>query len=267
MKYLLLTFCFLLLIPRVTVCQFDAKITGVDFTMENNRIVVTYSITNYLPRQVFNISLKFITEDNRTIIPKSVFGDIGPGIPGGVNKSIVWNFENELLEFQGTLKAVVSVVVPVAAVPDWSKVFPEKKKERGMGGPGYVGLSMIFPGLGGYFVEKNTSRAIAYNVLAASVMASIIVHNVKLQDFEDQYSAASSTQKPLIQPEIDKTEETLQKAYIAYGVIWISDIIWVTYRGFKNQKTRALGYKDYSENRIIINYWNNQFTAGYRLNF
>jgi hypothetical protein len=253
--------------PLNTSGQFDAKITGVDFRLENNNIIVTYSITDYLPNQVFTIHLKFIAGDNKTITATSVIGDVGPGIYGGKDKTIIWDVGRDLPYFNGILKAVVSVIIPPKTSNDFSKVFPTATKERGTGGPGYVGLSFLFPGTGGYFVEKNSSRAIGYNVLAAAVLTSIIVHNVKLSDLNKQYDAASSAQKPSIQSDIDKTEETLKTAYIAYAVIWGTDLLWVAFKGVKNQKEKALRNRGYSSNGIILGYSNNRLTAGYRFTF
>jgi hypothetical protein len=264
MKSVLSIVIIFLLTYNTSVCQIYPLISEVDFRIENNQVVVNYSISNYQQGQSITIRLIFLTGDNKQIIPSpaNMLGDIGPGVPGGANKSIVWNIGNDNIEYTGMLKAVVQIVQTSQPVADMAKEFPAAEKERGTGGPGYAGLSIIFPGLGGYFVEKNTSRAIGYNVIAAAVLTSIIVHKVKLTDLKDQFSSAPPAQQTVIQSDIDKTEETLQKALIAYGFLWVSDILWVGFKGVKNKKTKELNY-----NRFTLEYSNNTLLAGYRVRF
>ena len=66
-------------------------ITDVDFRIENEKVVVTYSILNYLPGQLFNIRLTFQTPESRIIIPVSVSGDV----TGNVTELCKCNFHGE----------------------------------------------------------------------------------------------------------------------------------------------------------------------------
>lgn len=250
MKSLLISIYFFTITSFAALCQSNAKITDVDFLVEGGNIVVKYCIRNYLPGEIFFIRLTFVTGDNKILEPKTLAGDVGPGIPGG-DKLIVWDIGKDKLEITGTLKAVVTIVSSSFAGNDQPVEFQSKPKEKQLGGPAYAGLSMILPGTGGYFVEKNHTRAIVFNILGGVVLASVITQTIELGK----------------DPTNDQAERNLNQAVITYAAIWLTDVIWVTAKGFKNLKARNRSNTSNNHGGFTLNYTGNNLMAGYRLNF
>jgi hypothetical protein len=250
MKSAIITFCLFLITFYTAVCQSNAKITDVDFLVEGGNIVVKYCIREYQPEEIFFIRLTFVTGDNKTIEPKTLAGDVGPGIKGG-DKLIVWDIGSDRLEITGSLKAVVTIVSSSFIKTEQPADFPSKPREKQLGGPGYAFLSLILPGTGGYFVEKSKARAIIFNILGAIVLTSVITQSI-------EYSK---------NPDNDQALTNRNQAAITYMAIMVSDVIWVTYKGFKNQKARTQGYGAYNRSGFTLNYTGNSLMAGYRFNF
>jgi hypothetical protein len=242
-------------------CQTNASITNVDFRIENNKIVVVYSITGYQPGELFSIGLSFVTGDFKSVFPSSVYGDIGPDIPGGVNKSIVWNIEQDKFVLTGSLKAVVTILSSTFAQAGQSAKTQTQPPKKPLGGPGYAFLSMLLPGTGGYFVEANKTRAIVFNVVGGAVLISVISAGIQVNNLNKQYDAASPADKPAIQSEIDYAEQWFRDAGTAYALIWVTDVLWVAYKGGRNK------YKQRTGTGMTINYSNNRLLAGYRVTF
>jgi hypothetical protein len=267
MKYFQLS-CFLLLfILNECLCQFDAKITGVDFRTENNKIIITYDISDYLPDQVFNITLKFISDDSKTIIPKAVYGDIGTGITGGIKKTIVWDAARDISDFRGMMKAMVSVVIPAAKEQAAQSGFAGKQDKQFRGKPDLAVLSAVFPGLGGYFVDRNKTRSIIYNATAAGIIGYMIHLGNLRKSYEKDRETATPAEIAEIDDKIDKTEKGFGIAGAVYAGVWLTDMIYVLPKSIKMKKARLQGYSPYSEFILDIDDAGNGFIAGCRLNF
>jgi hypothetical protein len=252
MKSFLISLFLFTLTSLTAVCQSNAKITDVDFLVEGGNIIVKYGISDYQPGELFFIRLTFVTGDNKTIVPSTLSGDNGPDINGGNNKLIVWDIGKDQIEITGTLKAVVTILSSTFTRNDQSKNYQSRPKEKQLGGPGYAALSLILPGTGGYFVEKSKARAVIFNILGAIVLTSVITQSIELSK----------------DPTNDQAERNRNQAAITYAAIMVTDVIWVAYKGFRNQKeNRTKGYSGYNGSGFTLNYADHKFMAGYRINF
>jgi hypothetical protein len=252
MKRALISLYIFLLTSLTAPCQTNARITDVDFLVENGNIVVKYCIREYRPGEIFFIRLTFITGDNKTIVPGTLYGDVGMDVNGGDNKLIVWDIGKDQLEVTGTLKAVVTILSSTFNQTDQPVTYQSKPKEKKLGGPGYAFLSLILPGTGGYFVEKSKARAVIFNILGAIVLTSVITQSIELSK----------------DPTNDQTERNRNQAAITYAAFMVTDVIWVAYKGFRNQKeNRTKGLSGYNRSGFTLNYANNKLMAGYRINF
>jgi hypothetical protein len=91
MRSSIIFFLTIILFCQPCICQTKAKITDVDLNLEDRYIVVNYSIVGSLPKEQMTIELRFITENNESIIPKTVNGDVGTKLFGDGTKSIQWD--------------------------------------------------------------------------------------------------------------------------------------------------------------------------------
>jgi hypothetical protein len=115
---------FILLLPQfVAISQTKAKITEVDFSQIGGTIVVTYNIINAPANELYVINLMFVNDIAMVILPKTVSGDVGDSIPGGMNKKIIWELSRDHDNLFGNFQAFVSI----------ASVTKMEKKSRGPG--------------------------------------------------------------------------------------------------------------------------------------
>lgn len=93
---LLISFCFLSLTKTF------AQVTVIENTklqLENENLIITYDIggTNTLEK----VWLEIKTTSGKTIIAKTLNGDIGENISSGKNKRIIWNMKADNIDLQG----------------------------------------------------------------------------------------------------------------------------------------------------------------------
>lgn len=257
MKRAIITLFITLITFSAAVAQTFAKITDVDFRIENNKIVVTYSITNYNPGEIFITRLTFITGDNKAIVPVSVTGDIGPpGITGGPGKYIVWDVEKDKVEISGSLKAIVNFVTPDFGYPGPTNVSPENQKGKKLGGPSYAILSFFVPGLGGYFVDEKIGRSLVVTTLGLGTIGGMIYWGSEAQKFDNAGNDV----------EYDKATKAFQTLAVLYTGIIIYDVIYVLGKGSKNVKARSSSYY-YPASGAYLSYTNKGLKIGYRMTF
>jgi len=269
LKILVLTFYFLS--GGMMTGQTAATITDVDFKLENNLIVINYSITGALNNGIFEIGLYFVTESGQYIVPVSVSGDIGKNIMAGSVKTIYWDIDNDRLEVSGVLKAVVTIISSQAPVIEPFGGVTQVRGEKPLGGPGYAFLSFVVPSLGGYFVERKKTRPIIFSVTEATLAVHLLNLNGKIKQYEADLDnpSISMTEYNKISEELTAAEDNYYRSMATFSLIWVTDIIWVLIKGSQNMKqgkTKGTQSNYYSDG-INLNYSGNQFCIGYRITF
>lgn len=242
----------LIMVPQAMPGQTNVKITDVNFWLDNKQIIVEYNIVNGSPDDRFTIGLKFVTENDQVIIPKSVTGDIGKNIEAGKGKTISWDFVTDRLAFSGNLKAVITVIPSLAH----------------SGGPEYALLSLVVPGLGGYFVEKNKVRSIITTIGTVGLMTYGIIEKTKANRYYTDYKSSSDIQD--IRMLYDKANSAHHKYFIATRIaamVWIADIVWVAYRGSRNKNEKKPVQRISSGTGFTLNCQYNELQLGYRITF
>jgi hypothetical protein len=277
MKKLIFLLIIFISFHKAVLCQTNAKITNVNFELENNSIVVTYNISGYSPDQIFTISLKFLTEANQEIIPKTITGDVGDNIKGEGIKTITWDIVADKLEVSGVLRASVSIIkseikttakaeISNAAKPEIKTEKPLTTKSRG--GPLNALLSVPVPGLGGYFVGKDKIRPALTTVSTIGLLTFGIIQKSKAKKYYSDYE--KSVDYDQIQSLYDKANKANHASYILTGIaitIWASDIVLVAYKGFKNKKGTQPGKHSFSGGNVRVYYVNNGMQIGYQIIF
>ncbi len=270
MRSKLLILIFFFLSGGILSGQTSATITDVDFRLENNQIVVTYSITGALKNEVFVIGLYFEAESGRKIIPVSVSGDIGKNIIAGSVKTIYWNIDNDNLEVSGELKAVVAIVSSQVPFIEPFVEAPKIKGEKPLGGPGYAFFSFVVPSLGGYFVERKKTRPVIFSV----TQGTLLIHSINLTNKIDKYeadldNASSQAEINDLNEKISTAEDNYYKSVATFGLLWVTDIIWVAIKGTRNMnqgKTKGKQRNYYSDG-IRLDYNGDRICLGYKITF
>jgi hypothetical protein len=252
MKSLIFLFLTILAFQITGIGQTKAKINAVDFYLDGNYIVVNYTITGSLPKEHMTIELRFITEENKLIIPQTVTGDVGNNRYRDGIKTIRWDIVTDQIIVSGNLKAIVTITS--------SKIL--------YGAPSNALLSVVVPGLGGYFVEKNKIRSIATTISTLGLLG----YGITQKNLSDKYYAEynESTQPSDIENLYNKANNAHHKYFISTRVaagIWIFDIIWVTIRGIQNKKESESYYGAFNGDGFGLNYVNNGLQLKYSISF
>jgi hypothetical protein len=232
--------------------QTKAKITDVDFNLEERYIVVNYNLTGTLPKEQLTIELKFITENNEVISPKTVTGDIGTKVFGDGSKTILWDLVADQVLLSGNLKATINIT--------YSKIL--------YSGASNAFLSVFIPGLGGYFVDKHKGRAVLTTISTIGLMGYGISQKIQADKYYNDYK--NSTLPLEMDGLYSKANDYNHKYYtttrIAAG-IWALDIIWVTFKGLHNRKEAKNAYSAFTTDGLRLNYVNNSMQLGYSVTF
>lgn len=200
---------------------YSQQIENVDFKVEDNFVIVTYDLVNCPSRELYDIKLKVIYNNN-TIVPSSVNGDLKK-VHAGKNKKIEWNVLSDKSELKGKIQVMVEI----------SHTFSTKITD----GPSNMFLSILVPGLGVKNVTGGTQSGFtrtlgAYGLIVGGVACKLLsdfeyenYHNATLQSDMDTYYESANR--------FNKVSYVLTAAGIA---VWIFDIVWVADQGFKNKK-------------------------------
>ena len=252
MKYSIILVFAIVLFQVPGISQSKAKITDVDYYLEGNYIVVNYTIVGSLPKEYMTIELNFKTEDNKLIIPQTVTGDIGNKLYGNGMKTIRWDIVSDHLLLSGKLKAIVTIIS--------SKIL--------YGGPSNALLSVVIPGLGGYFVEKNKIRSIVTTISTMGMLGYGITQKHLANKYYEEYKA--STQTTEIENLYNKANNAQHKYYISSRVaagLWVFDIIWVAIKGIQNKKVSKSYLNTFNRDGLRLNYVNKRLQLKYTVSF
>lgn len=232
--------------------QTKAKITDVDFHLEDRYIIINYNIVGSLPKEEMTIDLKFITENNDQIIPKTTTGDIGTKLFGEGAKTILWDIVADQVIFSGNIKASVTITS--------SKIL--------YSGPGNAFLSIIIPGLGGYFVDKNKTMSVLKTLSIVGFATFGLTQKIESDKSYEEYLA--STKLTELDGLYNKANKAHHNSVLAMRVaagIWAFDIIYVTFKGINNRKKAKNAYSSFNSDGPRLYYVNNGLQFGYSLTF
>ena len=250
-SYIILIISFILF-SQPAVCQTKARITDVDFHLEDRYIVVNYNINGLSPKEEVTIELKFVTENNESIIPKTMTGDVGKKTFGDGSKAILWDVVADQAVLSGNLKASVMITA--------SRVVYK--------GPGYAFLSVLMPGLGGYFVDKNKARSVITTISSIGLITYGLMQKTQADKYYADYTASTTPSE--MDDLYTKANNAQHSYYMATRIgagIWALDIIWVTFKGFHNMKVAKSYYSSFNTDGLRLNYVNNGLQLGYSKKF
>lgn len=252
------------------------NIENVDFVPYEDHILVTYDLVNCPLNSVFDLTLVFVKPNGATIYPKNLSGDVESVNPG-YKKSIKWFFRNDIEDYNGELKAVLSInTIPSAnnasssmnqlATNSNTTLDQVKKTYKLGGGADNVILSMLLPGFGDHFV--NTKDHVTPLLISAIYIGSVYTAFSSKKGSEDNYAIYSNSR---VQAEMDesfkKASDFKNKSDIAFGVaasVWLFDVIKVAIQGSKNDRLRSNGY---GKIKLIPRYIPTRHSDAFQLTF
>ena len=216
----------LLSLPGIIIAQESkANVRNIDFSINemDQSIEVTYDIVNSSPIEEFSIMLAFVDDNDFYIYPTFVKGDVGPGVKGGKDKRIIWEYSNEDV-YLGRIKAII-YTESVTLSPR---------------GAGYGLVSLAVPGLGDQYVSYTKNRWLrpVYITISAYGLVGLgIVQKIRSDQLYEDYNESLNPNdfKQLYNQANNLHHQSLIFFSIGAG-IWLGDVLWVTLKGLQNSK-------------------------------
>ncbi len=271
MKYLILIIIIISQVFSFSVYSqdLDAEIKNLDMTVVNNKVVITYDIVNFMPKETYTVRLNFVDKDLNFTYPNSLAGDVGINVSGGNNKKIEWDIINDQITIRDKLE------------PSLSLNGVSKYQSEG-GGPSNAIFSILIPGLGDYFVAdiKNMKIKPYFKTISSLglITMGFVAGNKRKPNYllvpahEELYVYYTNRgrQESHIWVEDEWVEDGTdywlfkgdKEVFIGIGAsIWIADIFWVYMKGSLNDKFRNQNH------HFDISYNQHQYKFKYSLNF
>ena len=240
------------MLSQPSVAQTKAKVTDVDFHLEDRYLVVNYNLAGSAPKEEMTIELRFITESNETIIPKTISGDVGTKVFGDGTKAMLWDIVVDQPVLSGNLKATVTITSSKILYSGSSNAF----------------LSVLFPGWGGYHVDNNKTYSVLTTISSLGLIAYGMTQKSQANKYYAEYKA--STNPAEMDALYSKANSAQNKYYITTRTgagIWALNVIYVAFKGAKNKKVANSYYSANPYDGLRLNYANNGLQLGYHLTF
>ena len=245
--------------------SFSQNIENVDFTVKDNIISITYDLNNCPSRELYDIKFTILNE-GKIITPNSFSGDLRKN-SSGKNKKVNWDVLADKEEIKGKIQVVVEI----------SKTYSTKIT----GGPSNAFLSILLPGLGDKYVNTNNTGFGNYlnkrnnqnyngngywgwvSFLYLSSVGITLYSKLESDNFYSQYHSSN------IQTDMDKyygyansNNQVFYSMIAVTGAIWLSDVLYVTIKGFENKHQQL---QSFSQNRPNIHFYFAAIPKGLKL--
>ena len=93
--------------------------------MVNNIVIIDYDILGRSSRDTINIALDVADSKGNKIEPKTVEGDVGKNIPGGLNKRVTWDLRSDSLYIN--MDIYIGIIADIIKPP---KIVPKKEPKE-----------------------------------------------------------------------------------------------------------------------------------------
>jgi len=233
---------FLSLFGPFTLClsaQRPVVAQNIGIRVEGTTALISYDLPSRKHPADHLVQLSFIDEKNNLIIPSSLSGDVGAGIPSGPDRVIRWELTKDFRQLE-------NMITPVIFVDGLSKQYSNT------GGARNALLSLLMPGLGDYFVAdyrimtfKPYLRTLSsLGLIALGVYAGSQRYNAEgayelfLKPDSWRYEGDDRFFEKYVEGDLQyywfKGDQEL---FIALGAaVWLADVVWVFAKGSNNEK-------------------------------
>lgn len=241
--------------------QSTVEVSRPDLSLKENGISISYKLLNSSESEEFTIRIEVTDSNGRIINAKSLSGDIGEKIPGGLNKEIFWDIEADsiFLDEEIFVQVYAQPVAPPVVVEDSpvteeappvaeedSPVVEENQiteessnknaEEIGESSPpstgksfnraGIIAQSALFPGLGLSRINPGKPHWIKGVAAYGCIAGSIVLNRMAVTSY-------NSYKEPTSLDDVDNdynkavTQDVVSEVliYAAIG-IWVTDMVW-----------------------------------------
>ncbi len=185
--------------------------------IKNNQLFIYYKISNSNSRQRFRVSVNITGAKGEIIEAKSLTGDIGENITGGIDKQIVWDLIADEVYIDEDIDVEVTATL-TNTLPSLGKVFSR---------------SLIFPGLGHSKITDRKPYWIMGIAGYGCLGASLIFNNMSAQTYDDYLASYDFDESDDLYDSSIQQKKISNALLISGASIWIIDLVW-TGLDFKN---------------------------------
>ena len=222
---------FLMLLMSTSKVAYTQNIENVNFEVLEYTIKINYDLVNCPDNTLYNLRVVFSKPDGTTFYPQSI-SNLN-GVTPGRNKSLIWDYKNDKIDYLGQLNVTVTIINAVEIPP------PPRLKH----GPGNAVLSLILPGLGDFYVnetDKFTPVLVSALYLGAGYLSYSSMNTANAS--YDKYMAA--TTQSAMDEHYNAAVASAKQSQMYLGAaatILLVDFIHVIVKGSKNIRNGGFG--------------------------
>ena len=225
-RYTLLIILIFLFQTSRLFCQPDFEISSPRLFFAENQLSIEYDILKSVQKNLFTVWVVITDDSGNSLEPVSLSGDVGENIPGGNNKTIIWNIEKDklLLDQEIFVEIRIEDITPRAKEKE---IFLDSTTTPFNIG-GLIFTSTILPGAG--LTKINYVKPFwIIGIAGYGCIATSVIYNKKAANNYESYlnSYDINESKNLFEKSQDQDWTSKILAYTAIG-IWVADLIWVT---------------------------------------
>lgn len=204
-------------------------IENVQLSVKDNVIKVSYDLNNCPGNRVYDIGVKFKTDDDHKITANSLTGDT-KRTTCGTGKSVFWHPLTEGKEIKGNLAAIVQIEHTYY-------------KRKAGAGPAAALCSVVLPGWGDYYVTPRKEGSLrAYWLVSAAYLCCVGGAIGEHANYTNRYNLYH---KATTQTDIDNYYDMANRNFqnmgwyiTAAASILVIDVIHVIVKGTKNREVQ-----------------------------
>lgn len=227
------------------------------------------SITASIPISAVTQKIDILTDGN-----KVGENSVDLFLHAGQHKIVATTHHADFTEYNEEITLVADQKFDIKL--DYSEAYRKRMAEitannldkKRYGGASNALLSVLFPGLGGYFVEKNKLRPLAATVSTAALIIYGVTQKNRSNKYYSDYKV--SLDRDEMNAFYRKANNAHHRYYIATrigGAIWISDIVWVAYKGARNNRSIKSAGNSSPGRGLALNHDGYRLQLEYTVNF
>lgn len=223
------------------VVESKAKIQNIDFKLVNDKLVITYDLTNANSKEKFNISVKIHTVTGKEIDAQAFSGDVNSDVSGGYKKKIIWDIEKDIAYIED------EIIVRVLAELQNPKIIKPTSKGTALL------LSTLYPGWGSAKITQKKAHVLK-GLLAYGCVAGAVLYDYKAYDNYEKYKNSFDIEESDKFFEDAEKQHKLSEAFL-YGAIAVWSLEYLNILLAKNRTRTTAGLNnnisiDYTYNKI-----------------
>jgi len=205
--------------------QNTPTITKPAVRMVNDKIKISYDIMNYSNDDRFNVWIDIKDSNGNSVIAKSLNGDVGNDIKGGINKMVIWDPDADRIELDTGIyiQVYAEVIKSTPEISEPSKIVFHKKKVKASN---LILQSMALPGLGLTLATNGKPHWLRGLAGYGCIMTSIVLNRTAVSSFE-KYKTTSDVRTRNELFNSSKMQDDLSEIFaLTAAGIWVTDIVW-----------------------------------------